>query len=38
MVNAFLTVMWFASNVEFYWPIFVMVGWAIGIVANAWDV
>ncbi len=37
MVNAFLTVMWFASNVEFYWPIFVMVGWGIGIVANAWD-
>ena len=37
MVNAFLTVVWFASNASFYWPIFCVVGWGIGIVANAWD-
>lgn len=37
MVNAFLTVIWFANSGAFYWPIFLIVGWGIGIVANAWD-
>jgi 2TM domain len=40
LVNAFLVVIWAVSNDgnEFFWPIFVIVGWGIGVVANAWDV
>jgi 2TM domain len=40
LVNAFLVVIWAVSSDgdEFFWPIFVIVGWGIGVVANAWDV
>jgi uncharacterized ion transporter superfamily protein YfcC len=40
LVNAFLVVIWAVSSNgdEFFWPIFVIVGWGIGVVANAWDV
>jgi hypothetical protein len=40
LVNAFLVVIWAVSRDgdEFFWPIFVIVGWGIGVVANAWDV
>ncbi len=39
LVNAFLVVIWAATNASgFFWPIFPMVGWGIGVVMNAWDV
>jgi 2TM domain len=40
LVNAFLVVIWAVSSDgdDFFWPIFVIVGWGIGVVANAWDV
>ena len=40
LVNAFLVVIWAVSRDDgtFFWPIFVIVGWGIGVVANAWDV
>ncbi len=40
LVNAFLVVIWAVSkdNGDFFWPIFVIVGWGIGVIANAWDV
>ena len=40
LVNAFLVVIWAVSrdDGDFFWPIFVIVGWGIGVVANAWDV
>jgi hypothetical protein len=40
LVNAVLIVIWAVSRDgdEFFWPIFVIVGWGIGVVANAWDV
>jgi hypothetical protein len=40
LVNAFLVVIWAVSRGDdgFFWPIFVIVGWGIGVVANAWDV
>ena len=39
MVNTFLTVIWAVTNTGgFFWPIFPMVGWGIGVVMNAWDV
>ena len=40
LVNAFLVVIWAVSrdDGDLFWPIFVIVGWGIGVVANAWDV
>jgi hypothetical protein len=37
MVNAFLVVIWAMTNPGFFWPIFPIAGWGIGVVANAWD-
>ena len=37
MVNAFLVVTWAMTGSGFFWPVFFIVGWGIGIVANAWD-
>ena len=38
MVNLFLVVIWATTNLGgFFWPIFPIVGWGIGVVANAWD-
>ena len=40
LVNAFLVVIWAITSGgdDFFWPIFVIAGWGIGVVANAWDV
>jgi len=39
MVNALIVVIWaLTSDNGFFWPIFPMVGWGIGVVMNAWDV
>ncbi len=39
LVNAFLVTIWAVTNAGgFFWPVFVMVGWGIGLVANAYDV
>jgi hypothetical protein len=40
LVNALLVVIWAVSKDpgDFFWPIFVIVGWGIGVAANAWDV
>lgn len=39
LVNAFLVVTWvLTSSGGFFWPIFPIVGWGIGVVMNAWDV
>ena len=39
LVNAFLVVIWAVTSPGgFFWPIFPMVGWGIGVVMNAWDV
>jgi hypothetical protein len=37
-VNAFLVVIWAISDAGFFWPIFPILGWGIGVIANAWDV
>jgi hypothetical protein len=38
LVNAFLVVIWAVTNVHgFFWPVFPIVGWGIGVVMNAWD-
>ena len=39
LVNTFLVVIWAATTPDsIFWPIFPMVGWGIGVVANAYDV
>ena len=39
LINAFIVVIWaVTSDGGFFWPIFPMVGWGIGVVMNAWDV
>jgi hypothetical protein len=39
-VNAFLVVIWAITSGgdNFFWPIFPILGWGIGVAANAWDV
>ena len=40
MVNTFLVVIWAVTSGPggFFWPVFPLVGWGIGVVMNAWDV
>jgi len=38
LVNTFLVVIWAVTGAHFFWPVFPMVGWGIGVVMNAWDV
>jgi hypothetical protein len=37
LVNSFLVVIWAMGGSGYFWPIFFIVGWGIGVVANAWD-
>ena len=38
LVNAMLVGIWAVTGRDFFWPIFPILGWGIGIGANAWDV
>jgi 2TM domain-containing protein len=39
MVNLFLNAVWLLTTPGgFYWPIFPLVGWGIGLAFNVWDV
>ena len=39
LVNAFLAVIWaLTSDHGFFWPLFIIGAWGIGLVMNAWDV
>lgn len=38
VVNAMLVVIWAVTGSGFFWPIFPLLGWGIGVAANAWDV
>ncbi len=39
LVSTFLVVIWAVIDVHgFFWPVFPIVGWGIGVVMNAWDV
>jgi hypothetical protein len=37
VVNAFLIGIWAVTGADFFWPVFVLGGWGIGLVAHAWD-
>ena len=39
LVNGFLIVIWAMTNQQdFFWQLFPLVGWGIGVVMTAWDV
>ena len=39
LVNTFLVVIWWMTSPEgFFWPVFPIIGWGIGVAMNAWDV
>jgi len=39
LVNAFFVAIWAVTDPHgFFWPVFPIVGWGIGVVMNAWDV
>jgi hypothetical protein len=39
LVNTFFVVIWAVVGAHvFFWPVFPIVGWGIGVVMNAWDV
>jgi hypothetical protein len=38
LVNAMLVAIWAATGAGFFWPMFPIMGWGIGIAFHAWDV
>ena len=39
LVNTFLVVIWVVTGADgFFWPVFLIAIWGIGVVMNAWDV
>jgi uncharacterized ion transporter superfamily protein YfcC len=39
LVNTFLVVIWVVTDQHgFFWPVFPIAGWGIGVIMNAWDV
>ena len=37
LINGLLVVIWAMTGAGFFWPIFPIAGWGIGVAANAWD-
>jgi len=38
VVNAFLVAVWLVTGAGYFWPIWVLGGWGVGLVLHAWDV
>jgi hypothetical protein len=38
IVNAMLVVIWALSGQGYFWPVWTIVGWGIGLAFNAWSV
>jgi uncharacterized ion transporter superfamily protein YfcC len=38
LVNTMLVVIWAVTGAGFFWPVFPILGWGVGVGANAWDV
>lgn len=38
LVNAAVITLWTMGDRGFFWPVFLLFGWGIGLVMNAWDV
>jgi hypothetical protein len=37
LVNGFLIAIWVVTGGGFFWPVFPMVAWGIGLIMNGWD-
>jgi len=37
IVNIFLIILWYITGHGYFWPVWVIVPWAIGLAFNAWD-
>ena len=37
MINTMIVAVWAMTSHGFFWPIFILVGWGVGLVANGWD-
>ena len=37
LVNTFLVAIWALSSGGFFWPVFPILGWGIGLAFHAWD-
>jgi hypothetical protein len=37
LVNTFLVAIWALSSAGFFWPVFPILGWGIGLAFHAWD-
>jgi uncharacterized membrane protein len=38
LVNTMLVVIWAVTGAHFFWPVFPILGWGIGLFFHAWDV
>ena len=38
LVNAFIVGIWLVTGQGFFWPVFLIAAWGIGLVMNAWEV
>lgn len=38
LVNTLLVVIWAVTSAGFFWPVFPLAGWGVGLAVNAWDV
>jgi 2TM domain len=38
LVNTFFVAIWAVTGAGFFWPVFPILGWGIGVAFNAWDV
>ena len=38
VVNSFFVLIWAVTGAGYFWPIWVLGGWGIGLVLHAWDV
>lgn len=38
LVNSFIVAIWAATSSGFFWPVFPMAGWGIGLAMNGWEV
>ena len=37
LVNAFLVMVWAVTGAGYFWPIWVIGGWGVGLALHAWD-
>lgn len=38
LINAMLVGIWAVTGFGYFWPVWVLLGWGVGVALNAWDV